>query len=56
VIFASFAGEAKKLVRGAYKISVLYKCFAPRSALPAPCKAAQEKWFRFTQLFFIALQ
>ena len=42
-IFASFAGEAEKLARGACKAFILYKGFAPRSALPASCKASQEK-------------
>ena len=32
MIFASFAGGAKKLVRGAYKAFILHKGFAPRYA------------------------
>ena len=42
-VFASFAGEAKKLVRGAYKTFILYKCFAPHSALPCLLQSSAIK-------------
>ena len=57
VIFASFAGEAKKLVRGAYEIFIFHK-------FPAPCYAQKNSftsliyfltYSRFTQQLCFAL-